>query len=222
MTNIKAVIFDLDDTLIHSRINYKKMKSSIINFLINVGVQPSLLSEDMLNFEILRAAIEDLRKKETPENVIRKINNEVNAIMNKVELESLNDAKLRKGALEVLYDLKKRDIKIGIITNGCKDYAISIVRKFSIERYIDAIIARDEISNSKPDPEHLLTMLKILQVKTKEAIFVGDHWIDALCARNAGVRFILLKDKKEGRLSKTANCVRFEIIEDLRDLLSFL
>jgi len=220
MTSTRAVIFDLDDTLIRSKIDYKRMKSSIIKFLVGVGVESSLLSEDMLNSELLRVAIKDLRKKGASERVIRNVIEEVNAIMNGFELESLDNVELMEGTLEVLDSLKKHGVKIGIITNGCKNYAVSIVRKFSLDKYVDAIVARDEVSNPKPDPKHLLIMLDVLGVSAEEAIFVGDHWIDALCARDAGVRFILLKNERWQ--SKNVNGMRSEIIGDLRNLLNLL
>jgi len=222
MADVRAVIFDLDDTLIHSKIDYKRMKSTIIRFLVEVGVEPGLLSENMLNSELIKVAVEDLRKKETSENTIRKVISKVNEIMNKFELESINDAKLMEGALEVLGYLESRGIKIGIITNGCRNYAVSIAKKFSLDKYVDAIVARDEVSDPKPNPKHLRVMLKILGVSAEETIFVGDHWIDASCARGAAVKFVLLKSGDKRWRFRDVNCMKFVIIEDLRDLLNLL
>ena len=222
MADVRAVIFDLDDTLIRSKIDYKKMKSTIIKFLVEVGVEPGLLSENMLNSELIKVAVEDLRKKEKSENTIRKVISKVNEIMNRFELESINDAKLMEGALEVLGYLKSRGIKIGIITNGCRNYAMSIAKKFSLDKYVDAIVARDEVSDPKPNPKHLQVMLKILGVSAEETIFVGDHWIDASCARGAAVKFVLLKSGDKRWRFRDVNCMKFVIIEDLRDLLNLL
>ncbi len=222
MADVRAVIFDLDDTLIRSKIDYKKMKSTIIKFLVEVGVEPGLLSENMLNSELIKVAVEDLRKKEKSENTIRKVISKVNEIMNRFELESINDAKLMEGALEVLGYLKSRGIKIGIITNGCRNYAMSIAKKFSLDKYVDAIVARDEVSDPKPNPKHLRVMLKILGVSAEETIFVGDHWIDASCARGAAVKFVLLKSGDKRWRFRDVNCMKFVIIEDLRDLLNLL
>jgi len=222
MADVRAVIFDLDDTLIRSKIDYKKMKSTIIKFLVEVGVEPGLLSENMLNSELIKVAVEDLRKKEKSENTIRKVISKVNEIMNRFELESINDAKLMEGALEVLGYLKSRGIKIGIITNGCRNYAMSIAKKFSLDKYVDAIVARDEVSDPKPNPKHLRVMLKILGVSAEETIFVGDHWIDASCARGAAVKFVLLKSGDKRWRFRDVNCMKFVIVGDLRDLLNLL
>ncbi|HDO41452.1 MAG TPA: HAD family hydrolase, partial [Candidatus Bathyarchaeota archaeon] len=126
------------------------------------------------------------------------------------------------GALEVLGYLKSRGIKIGIITNGCRNYAMSIAKKFSLDKYVGAIVARDEVSDPKPNPKHLRVMLKILGVSAEETIFVGDHWIDASCARDAAVKFVLLKSGDKRWRFRAVNCMKFVIIEDLRDLLNLL
>ena len=60
---LRAVIFDLDETLIHSKIDFKKMKFEIISFLQYMGVTPGLLNDRMLNVEITRVAVENLRGK---------------------------------------------------------------------------------------------------------------------------------------------------------------
>jgi len=223
MPSVKAVIFDLDDTLIHSGIDYKRMKASLINFLVESGAE-LVLNEDMPNIEIFRTAVENLRKKNFPENKIKNILDRANQILNEAEMESLSRARLMDGALETLSALKDQNIKVGIITNGCRRYAVEVIEMFSIGRYIDALIARDDVADQKPNPQHLLKALEILGVSANEAIFVGDHWIDALCAKNAGVKFVLLRSRDEYKMWNFGG-VRDAIdsaIDDLRELLRLL
>lgn len=220
MSSVKAIIFDLDDTLIHSGINYYEVKTSVIRLLVEVGVDSSLISENMPNLEIIRAAMEDLRRKGSSEIEIRRILSQVDSIMSRAEIASLGDARLREGSLEVLKSLKERGFKIGIITNGCRDYATKVIEMFSLSNYVDVLIARDDVVNQKPSPEPLLKALKILGFSAEEVIFVGDHWIDALCAEGAGVKFILLRNKRwnfEGLRIKA-----IAVIEDLRDIMRLL
>lgn len=216
MIKVKAIIFDLDDTLIKSKINYKRMKNLIIEFLVSAGVTYGLLNKDMLNFEIINAAKTDLTGK-VNQCEIEKILNKVNDIMNEVELKSLEDVELMDNALSTLKELKKMGLKAGIVTNGCRKYVEEIINRFCLGKYIDAIVARDDVSNPKPDPEHLLRVLEILNVPVEEAIFVGDHWIDALCAKKAGVPFILLRSGT--RILKETEEMPYMTIDALRDIL---
>lgn len=193
---IKAVIFDLDDTLIHSGINYSEVKSSIIDFLVKCGVDKGLLDENMPNFEIIGRAVRDLRRKNFPEPSIRRIVNGAIAMLNDAELKSLDRARPMEEALEALMGLRGLGLRIGIVTNSCAAYTRKVIEMFSLGEHVDAVVTRDEVSSPKPNPAPLLRILEVLGVDASEALFVGDHLIDALCARGCGVRFILLKNKK--------------------------
>jgi len=59
--------------------------------------------------------------------------------------------------------------------------------------YVDAIAARDDVEESKPNPEHAFHLLRLLGVSVEEALLVGDHWLDAECASRAGIRFVLFR-----------------------------
>lgn len=217
---IRAVIFDLDDTLIHSGIDYRGMKKSLINFLAKAGVDPSLLSEEMPNIEIFKVALEYLSGRGLSEGKIRRIFREANAILDGAEMESLSRARLMDGALEVLKVLRGLGLKIGIVTNGCRRYAAEIIKMFSLGDYVDVLIARDDVLSPKPSPGHLLKALEALGVSAEEAIFVGDHWIDALCAKNAGVKFILFNSR--GGCWEEVRGMAIAAISDLRDIANFL
>ena len=56
--NLKAIIFDLDGTLVNSSIPFKKMKMRIIKHLEEAGVPRGLLNNEMLNFEITSKALD--------------------------------------------------------------------------------------------------------------------------------------------------------------------
>ena len=219
---VKAVIFDLDDTLVYSGIDYKGMKRSLINFLVEAGVDPDLLSEEMPNIEIFRVALEHLRDRGLSEDKIKRIFGEANAILDRAEMESLGRARLMDGALEILKALKRLELKIGIVTNGCRRYAAEIIKVSSLDDYIDALIARDDVPSPKPSPDHLLKALEVLGVSAEEAIFVGDHWIDALCAKNAGIKFILFNNRGGCWEEIRGRDMAIATISDLRDITNFL
>ena len=189
---VRAVIFDLDETLIHSKIDFKKMKERVIAFLEKVGVTRGLLNTNMLNMEITSLAVEDLHRRGFPEGEIRLILSEAEEIMNRTELESVNKASPIEGAQETLKALKERGLKIGVMTRSCHEYAEKTLTKFGLRAYVDAISARDDVEEPKPNPKHAYHMMKLLGVKACEAILVGDHWLDGLCAKEAGLRFILI------------------------------
>ena len=190
--HLRAVIFDLDGTLINSAIPFKEMKRKVIAHLQANGVTSGLLNEDMLNTEIVKLAIGDLRQKGFSENQITKVLVQVSKIMNEVELQSLSSATLIEGVPRTLQALKLQGLKLGVLTRGCREYTQRILAKFGLQEFFDAVAARDDVSQPKPDPEHAFYLLRLLGVKAQETLFVGDHLLDAECASQAGLRFVFV------------------------------
>ena len=214
---MRAIIFDLDDTLVHSRIDFAKMKSETIKFVQSVGVTPGLLNDRMLNFEIMRVSLENLRGKGFSEEEIQRVLAGVNEIMNQVELESFDRATVIDGVPETLGALKTRGLKIGIMTRSCREYTERVLAKFGLTKYVDAFAARDDVEKPKPSPEHAFHLLRLLDVPVEEALLVGDHWLDAQCAREAGLRFIMFRRQEQGTsASKESD---YQIIKDIREIV---
>jgi len=213
---LKAVIFDLDGTLINSAIPFKKMKRLIIKYLEDAGVTCGLLNDEMLNSEITSVAAEDLKVRGFPERYIKRVLSGVSDLMNRVEIESLDGAFLIDGVPEALRLLKERGFRIGLLTRSCREYAEKILRRFNIRGYFDAILARDDVEYPKPNPTHALELLKLLNVSARDAIFIGDHPSDMECAVKSGMKFILF------RRDDHANGVDVLKIRDIRDVLKFL
>ena len=79
---MKSLFFDLDGTLIDSKIDFQKMKRRSIRLLEASGVKQGLLTENMLNYDIEARAKEYLRKKGVPEEEVRTVFQKVTKIMN--------------------------------------------------------------------------------------------------------------------------------------------
>jgi phosphoglycolate phosphatase len=217
MKTLKAILFDLDGTLIDSEIDFQKMKRRTIRFLEVSGVKEGLLSEDMLNYDIENLALQHMRRNGVSEQEIEKIFHMVSEIMNEVELEALENVKIMDGVVDTLETLKKRGLKLGILTRGCREYVDGILRKFNLERLIDAVAARDDVSNPKPNPEHPRYLMEIIGVKPSETLLIGDHPMDALCARNVGIRYFLIPRRKS--IPKQLGHETLRNISDLVDIL---
>jgi len=217
---LKAVIFDLDGTLINSAICFKEMKSRIIRHLESRGVIHGLLNDGMLNFEITRLAVENLRLKSFSEEHIQRILGEASEIMNEIELGSLDGATLVEGVPGTLKALKAKGLRLGIITRGCREYAERILSRFGLRKYFDAVVARDDVDRPKPDPEHARQLLKALDVAAKDALFVGDHWSDAECARRSGVEFLFVR--KRGQSVDAPEAFGFPTVGDIEEIVRFI
>ena len=214
---LKAVFFDLDGPLVDSKIDFQKMKRRTIKLLEASGVRQGFLKNDMLNYIIDTRARDYLKKKGASEEKIQKVFEKVDEILLEIELEAVESATLIEGVLETLEELRMQGLKIGIVTRGSREYVTGILKKLDLWRLVDAVAARDDVSNPKPNPEHPRHLMKILGVKPSETLLVGDHHMDALCAKNAGIKFFLVPRTKTDL--KEHGC---KSLRDIRDLVSEL
>jgi HAD superfamily hydrolase (TIGR01549 family) len=186
--NINAVIFDLEGTLLTSKINFLNMQTKMIKILTLYGFTkdsfPWLLITNSSKFK------EALKEKGISKKKISKINKKITNAIEEVEMENIDETIEIEGAKETLQKLKTKNIKIGIVTRNCRKSTIAALKITDMLKFIDIIVARDDCENPKPDTEHLLKALSGLNIKPNEAIMVGDSWLDALCAINAKVKFI--------------------------------
>lgn len=90
--------------------------------------------------------------------------------------------------LAVLQVLKQAGKKVGIVSTK---YRYRIMGSFEIAGSfpIDEIVGGEDVSVFKPNPKGLNLMLDRLGVSKGETLYVGDSYIDAETAQNAGVDF---------------------------------
>lgn len=81
---------------------------------------------------------------------------------------------LFEDTLETLETLKKKGIKIGIVTNGDAKGQRHKLEYSKVIDYVDCVVVSREVGLSKPDPAIFELAMQQLQVKPEECLFVGD------------------------------------------------
>lgn len=195
-TRFKGVLFDLDNTLINRR-------ESILMF------SEKLLKKFKLDNKVTK--LEDiysiLLEKDCGGYVSRKIvfSEFIDLIswMNKPSLEAVIEfwntefpfcSVLFPGVYEVLEKLKANGLKIGIVTNGSKDFQNNKIDFTGIRKYMDTILISDEVGFRKPEKKIFNLSLELMHLKNNEVCFVGDNpHNDILGARDCGIAGIWYK-----------------------------
>lgn len=90
--------------------------------------------------------------------------------------------------------------KLGLITNGPSRVQWKKIRSLGIERWFSGIIVSGELGIEKPDEAIFARMLTILDVRPKEALYVGDSlYYDVQGAKRAGLWAAWLNPQGEER-----------------------
>jgi phosphoglycolate phosphatase len=205
---VRAVVFDLDDTLVLSTVDYGKFKRLVIDKVVSRGEPSTMYDPKETVVNIVSRYERRMHEAGLPDEERRRRLAELDRIMDDVELERVTETKAIRGALELLELLRDRGIKIGVLTRGCRDYASAALSEAGLAKLIDAIECRNSETKAKPSPEAYLRLIGHLGVRKEETFFVGDHPIDAKCAANAGVPFVAVEtgDVSPDDL-KAAGCV---------------
>ena len=182
---VRAIIFDFDGTLAVLNIDFPSMKERVFSLMRQYGVRDELISERYL-LEIIDEIYQILWKK-NPLNA-EEFYQEAHRILHEVELRAAEKGKLLPGAEEMLKTLKRKGIKIGIVTRNCED---AVRRVFPhINEFCDVFVSRNSVKRVKPHPDHLTYVLKALKVSGEESIMVGDHTIDIQAGKKVGMKTI--------------------------------
>ena len=172
---VKAVVFDLDDTLymenefveygLKNAANVAETVYGIVN--ANEKIR-SLYQESKANVFDRLVNAEKIKDKEIA------VAGLVKAYRN-CEPKSL---RCNPGVLDLLKTLKKKEMHMGIITDGFADVQKSKIKALGIQEYIDKIVITDELGGvqcRKPNPIGFEKMLKMLDVKPQEMVYIGDN-----------------------------------------------
>jgi len=185
LPRIRAVLVDLDGTLVEFGIPVREARAEAMNVLESFGLPRTLFSVRDTIVEMLSKARTYLRNRQQ-ENLFPKVWGAVWSAMDRFEMKAVEEARAVGGAVNALKELKALGLKIAIVSSTCRQAVEYALRKLGIEQLVDVVVTRNEVNEVKPSPEPIKVALAILNVKPEEAIVVGDHPYDVEAAKRAG------------------------------------
>lgn len=184
---IKAILFDMDGVLVDSEHFHCK---SYIKALEKYGIY---LTEEEYFLEWTRQGkgIRDfLIKRGIKLNAeeIREVKREIYHQMLREHLKPM------EGMRELLDELDKT-FKLALVSSSYKVDIELILELTKLEKYFDCIVAKDDVSKIKPDPEAFLLAAKKLNVRPEECIVVEDAEKGVIAAKKGGMKCIAIPCK---------------------------
>ena len=218
---IKAIVFDLDDTLISER-DYIKSGFKYVSKIISDRYK---LDNNEV-YEVMRELF-----KESPKNVFNRVLDNFNIKYKKEEVlylvkeyrEHKPNIEFYKDVIPTINKLRNNGYKLGIITDGYKETQNKKIDVLNCKTLFDEIIITDELGKEywKPHERSYKLMSKKLNVDLSEMVYIGDNEAkDFVTANLLGVKTIRIERingiYKENLLSNRYKAkYKFDCLEDL-------
>lgn len=161
---IRGLIFDLDNTLADSRLDFDAMRREM-------ELPPELpILEALVTLPPVQAA-------------------RCQQILHRHELAGAQRATLLPGVAELFQVLESRGLRRAIATRNSRSVATATLARLGISAEI--VLTRD-CGPVKPDPWAVLHVCETWNTAPRHTVVVGDYRFDIECGRAAGSRTVLL------------------------------
>ncbi|PLR78155.1 pyrophosphatase PpaX [Bacillus sp. V3-13] len=210
-TNIKAILFDLDGTLIDTN---ELIISSFLHTLESYYPE-KYKREDVLQF--IGPPLTD-----TFNSIDPNLTEDMIKTYRKYNISN-HDLLVKEftGVFETIRTLKENDYKLAIVSTKMEDVILKGLKLTNLDPFFDVIVALDHVEKAKPDPEPVLKALNHLGSHPFEAIMVGDNHHDVLAGKNAGTKTAGVAWTVKGR-DYIASYQPDYILETMPDLLDIV
>ncbi|MFC1481498.1 HAD-IA family hydrolase [Candidatus Neomarinimicrobiota bacterium] len=175
--NLKAIIFDLDNTLL----DFMKMKHAAVDSALDAMLEAGLSIDKATAREEIMAIYEakGYEYQEVLDEYLVKLNGSINY---KYLASGIVAYRRAKEAALMLYprvsltlvELVKRGMLLGVVSDAPSREAWMRLCYLNFHHMFDAVVTFDDTGKHKPAPEPFHRICKLLEISPEEAIMVGD------------------------------------------------
>ncbi len=207
-TPIKAVFFDLDDTLFDHLYSTRAGLLAVCQAYPDLQQRPidtlfadytRLLDEVHIRVLTGELTIDEARRERfrrffllhAPQTADLLTVVEHAALLHREQYQASRQAVA--GAAALLEHLRQLPVKIVVVTNNIVAEQVDKLAHLKLEHLIDELVTSEEVGFIKPDPRIFQVALERCGCRAEEVVMVGESWkSDVLGARQAGIRAIWL------------------------------
>jgi phosphoglycolate phosphatase len=172
-------VFDLDHTLVSSPLDLAAMALDM-RALIEQHCGPLPARPERYRVgELIRHCAREAPAMSAP----------VWAIALEHERRAVERAWLEPGAVEALTGARAAGFATALWTNNAREVTQIALDRFGLGAHLDLVVTRDDMRDLKPDPDGYRVIAEHFG-PARDAVVVGDSWVDGLAAAEAGVPFV--------------------------------
>ena len=180
MKEIKAVLFDLDGTLLDTR----EYVYAAYNHVLNINNYPQVSPEKI--DPVMGIALEECYRHFTGVDEVADFCDQ----HRNFQLVNSHLVKKFEDTSQTLDRLKDAGLKLGVVTTRSRSTTDDVLSKNGLTNYFETVIAKSDVVNLKPHPESILKALSNLNVDPIESIMIGDTDFDIQAGKAAGASTI--------------------------------
>ena len=182
-TNIKAILFDMDGTVLESEGLFAKAEHQV---LVDYGI-----NVDISDLNMFRGMPEDLFYREFKKRY--HLNQDRLIIQKKIKKNLYRLYKTELTYVNGFKDFYKKHVisvkrKTALVTNTSLDIVKEVVNSINISTYFNHIITSSDVSEPKPSAIPYLVAMRTLSVEPSECIIIEDSTSGLLSAISSGAR----------------------------------
>ena len=204
---IKVIFFDLDNTLY----DYYYANDRALDFVYKILKRKKNISKDEF-IKKYNQSKKEIRKElnHSPDSHDRMVyfqrmgenlNLDLNFTLKLYEeyyKYFLKNIKPKKDLLKTFKEIKKRKLKILILTNEVIETQLEKIKKLGVIKYIDYIISSENVGIDKTDKKIFSYAIKKVKRNPNEILMVGDNEVeDILKAKKVKIKAILISNNKQ-------------------------
>lgn len=195
-TDIKAVLFDLDGTLVDSMWMWKAID---VEYLGKRGLDcPDDLQRVIEGMSFTETAVYFKERFGLADSL-----EEIKEEWTRMSIEKYrHQVPLKPGAEEFLQYLRAHGIKAGIATSNGRAMVDAVLDSLQIRSYFQVVVTACEVAAGKPAPDIYLHVAQRLGVCPKECLVLEDVPAGILAGRRAGMRVIAMADAFSSHLEQ--------------------
>jgi len=214
LQNIKAVLFDLDGTLVDS-------SEAIIKAVEKALELKGLTCNRAKVARMIGLPLENIFGVLAPNLSEQEIWQLVHEYRKYYMAHHLENTTIHPSAQMVLRKLKAKGFKLGIITTKYREPVMDVLSHFGIAELFDVVVTGYEVIKHKPAPDIVLEAAKRLRVDPKQCVVVGDSPLDVQAGKQAGAFTIAVLSTTYTRkqLESTKPTI---VIEEFEEILNIL
>lgn len=189
LENIKAVIFDLDGTLVDSMWMWKDID---IEYLGKYQLAlPESLQQDIEGMSFTETAAYFKENFAIPRTLYEIQQDWIDMAYEKYR----HQVSLKPGARHFLEDMFSKNIRMGIATSNGRGLVDAVLEARGLGRYFHSVCTACEVAKGKPSPDIYLKVAEDLDVRPENCLVFEDIPMGILAGKNAGMAVCAVEDE---------------------------